>query len=87
MTSQSPAVRDRSPHQRVADEVRGQLARHRITQTALAQDPRLRLSESAISRRLTGEIPFDVAELAAIAEILGVPMSTFVVDEPEQVPA
>lgn len=60
------------------------MARRRITQTALAADADLDLSLSAINRRLTGEIAFNVRELAVIARILDVPMSTFVVDQPEQ---
>lgn len=60
------------------------MARRRITQTALAADTDLDLSLSAINRRLTGEIAFNVRELAVIARILDVPMSTFVVDVPEQ---
>jgi transcriptional regulator with XRE-family HTH domain len=35
------------------------------------------VSQALVSRRLTGEVPFDVAELSRIAEILGVPVSTF----------
>lgn len=70
----------RTPAQRVADEVRGQMARRRITQTALAADADLDLSLSAINRRLTGEIAFNVRELAVIARILDVPMATFVVE-------
>jgi transcriptional regulator with XRE-family HTH domain len=62
----------------VAGEVRAAMARRRISQTALAEA--LGMSQAAISRRLTGTIPFDVAELSAIATILGVPLSALLAD-------
>lgn len=46
------------------------MARQRITQAVLASH--IGLSQTAVSRRLTGEVPFDVNELAAAAEVLGV---------------
>ena len=58
------------PAQRVAATVRAEMARRRVTQDQVAQ--RLGLSQSAVSRRLGGHLPFDVAELSAVAEILGV---------------
>jgi len=58
----------------VAGEVRAAMARRRISQTALADA--LGMSQAAISRRLTGALPFDVAELSAIAEILDVPLAS-----------
>ena len=56
--------------QRVGVEVRVALTRRGMTQTDLAQQ--LGLSQTAISRRLTGEVPFDVEELAATADFLAV---------------
>lgn len=38
--------------------------------------------QTYISRRLTGEVAFDVDDLAAIAEVLGVPVTVFF-DGPE----
>ena len=38
----------------------------------------LRVSQSAISRRLTGETEFSVTQLAAIAPKLGVPVSELI---------
>ena len=61
---------EKSPVQRVADEVRGELARQHRTQTDLAEV--LGIKQSAVSRRLTGVVPFDVAELAIVAAYLGV---------------
>lgn len=58
----------------VGAEVRGLLAKHRISQTAAGQ--RLGLSQAAMSRRINGEIPFNVDELSALADLLGVPAST-----------
>jgi transcriptional regulator with XRE-family HTH domain len=64
---------------RVAGEVRAAMARRGVSQTALAGA--LGMSQAAVSRRLRGAIPLDVKELAAIAEILGVPMSVLVAPE------
>jgi transcriptional regulator with XRE-family HTH domain len=69
MTTSSPATR-------VADEVRAALARRRISQSALGVE--LGLSQSAVARRLTGEVPFDVAELSQIASFLEVPIASLV---------
>lgn len=58
----------------VAGAVRAEMARQRIPQSALADA--LGLSQQAASRRIRGEVPFDVAELAGAAGLLGVPVST-----------
>lgn len=57
----------------VADEVRGGMARARVTQTQLAAA--LGLSQPAISRRLQGKVDFTVSELRDVAAMLGVPIS------------
>lgn len=62
-----------SPAERIAAEVRAELARQQRTQSELAKA--LHLSQQAISRRMTGLIPFDVAQLHEIASFLGVPVS------------
>lgn len=59
----------------VAAEVRAELGRQNVSGTGLAR--MMGVSQALVSRRLTGEVPFDVAELSRIAEILGVPVSTF----------
>lgn len=41
----------------------------------------LGMSQAAAWRRLKGDVPFDVAELAAVAEMLGVPLSKFLPTE------
>jgi len=49
--------------------VRARAARNMVTQTELAEA--LGVSQVAVSRRLRGVVPFDVAELAAVAVLLG----------------
>lgn len=66
----------KTPARRVGDEVRAALARRQISQTVLGQN--LGLSQAAVSRRLLGEIPFDVDELTKIAALVDVPIETFV---------
>jgi transcriptional regulator with XRE-family HTH domain len=64
----------------VAAEVRAQLARQKISgRQAAAQ---LGWTQPYMSRRLTGEIPFNVADLAALAELLGVPAKRFLEGPP-----
>lgn len=57
----------------VADNIRAELARRRILQSDLGE--LLGLTNQAMSRRLRGEVPFRDAELAKIAEHLGVEVS------------
>jgi transcriptional regulator with XRE-family HTH domain len=61
----------------VAGEIRAELGRQRLTQIELA----IRLGEkrSWVARRLIGETPITVTDLARIADALGVPASTFTV--------
>lgn len=60
----------------VAAEVRAEMARQRVSQTALAE--KLDVSQAYVSRRLAGDVAFDVAELDDVARILGVPVEQFV---------
>ena len=62
------------PHD-VAAEVRAHLARQRLSGRQAAI--RLGWTQPYMSRRLTGEIPFDVADLEAIADLLGIPATAF----------
>jgi len=64
--------------QRVAAEIRAGLARRGLTQGDLAAA--LGLSQAAVSRRLTGEVPIDVEELTAVADWLGVPLSALLAE-------
>lgn len=66
----------------VAAEVRAEVARKQISQDKLAAQ--VGCSRQALNRRLTGATPFDVAELAAIADALGVPVTQFL-PTPERV--
>lgn len=51
------------------------MARQRKSGRAVADA--LGVSHMYLSRRINGRVPFDVAELAAVAEVLGVPLSQF----------
>ena len=63
--------------ERVAANVRAELARKGITQTDLAA--KLCKSQPFVSRRLSGRVPFDVADLAAIASVLDIQIADLVV--------
>jgi transcriptional regulator with XRE-family HTH domain len=58
----------------IAAEIRAQLARARITQSTLAQ--RLGVSRAWVSRRLSGEVPLSVGDVAVIARKLGASFTT-----------
>ena len=62
-------------YETVAAEVRATLARHRIRQADLARA--LGASPQAVSRRVRGDVPWDVAELATVANMVGVPVASF----------
>ena len=64
---------------RVAAEVRAEMARQKISQETLCQ--RIGISQSTLSRRITGEYAFDTTELARIAAVLGVPVARFIPTE------
>ena len=59
----------------VVGEVRAELARQRKSQRWLASV--LHLSQAQISDRLLGKVAFNVPELEATAEALGVPVTRF----------
>jgi transcriptional regulator with XRE-family HTH domain len=58
----------------IAEEVRAAIARKRVTQIKIATA--LGLSQSGVSRRLSGETDFTATEMGALATILGVPVGT-----------
>lgn len=62
-----------TPTQAVGANVRAEVARRGLTQAALADV--IGVSQSQLSKRLRGVIPFDVNELAAIAKALDVPIA------------
>lgn len=69
---------DRSVVEATADAVRAEAARQRISGVALAK--RLGVSQAYMSRRLGGRQPFDIGELARVAEVLDVPLSRLLPD-------
>lgn len=64
----------------VAAEVRVALARQRRTASSLALQ--LGWGQKYLSRRLTGEVPFDVIDLAEVALALNVPVTSFFAAQP-----
>ncbi|WP_336791812.1 helix-turn-helix transcriptional regulator [Gordonia malaquae] len=62
-----------SAQRAVCSAVRAEMARRRKTQADLA--PVLGVTRQAVSRRLTGDVPLTVDELAAIADFLDVPVT------------
>lgn len=62
--------------ERIAATVRAEAARRKITQTAIGAH--LGLTQPGISRRMLGRVPFSAAELAAVADLLGLPVSELV---------
>lgn len=64
-----------SPRGRVAAEVRAEMARARVSGNALARI--VGKSQAYWSRRITGDVAFDVDDLAIIAGLLGVPIVRF----------
>ncbi|MBN7378399.1 helix-turn-helix DNA binding domain protein [Mycobacterium phage prophiGD16-1] len=62
--------------QRVAANVRAELARRRVNQQALATAMGMGLM--SISRRMSGQVSFSIAELYRVAEILKVDISALI---------
>lgn len=58
---------------RIAEEIRALLARRRMSASELARV--IGVTQPYISRRLTGDTPLDVDDLAKIADALGVHIS------------
>lgn len=73
----------RQPHEWVADEVRAALARRRISGRQAARE--IGWNPNYIARRLDGRTAFDVNDLAALAALLDVPVTTFFVGLPVKV--
>lgn len=60
----------------VGRNVRAEMARNGLTQGGLAQH--LRMTQPAVSRRLGGDVPFNVNELAIVSRAVGVSLSRLV---------
>lgn len=70
------AMPDReSPRGRVAAEVRAEMARARVSGNRLAK--LTSKSQAYWSRRITGDVAFDVDDLATLAAVLEVPIVRF----------
>jgi transcriptional regulator with XRE-family HTH domain len=63
------------PHQEIAAEVRAEMARQQLSGVRAAK--KLGWTQNYIARRLSGTVPFDVADLAEVASLLGVPIRAF----------
>lgn len=59
--------------EKISSEVRAELARQRLSQAEVATA--MGRSQAYLSRRLSGETPFDVDDLDRLTEILGVPVT------------
>jgi predicted transcriptional regulator len=57
-------------YQGVAAEVRAEMARQRLSQGRIAAQ--MGVSQAAVSRRIIGEVPFDLQDLSKVADILKV---------------
>ena len=68
---------------RVRRRVRVALAEHEISASEMAR--RCGWTQSYISRRMAGRSPFDVADLARIAEELGIGVSSLTAEPAEAV--
>lgn len=62
----------KSQREIVGANVRAEMARRNVRQGALAKA--LGISQPSVSARLSGAVPFDVDELRAVADLLGVGM-------------
>ncbi|WP_010540412.1 helix-turn-helix domain-containing protein [Dietzia alimentaria] len=69
-------VSNTTPDQAVAMNIRAELARTGISQTAAARA--LGLADSSLSRRMNGRHSFRVSELYALADLIGVPVHAFI---------
>jgi transcriptional regulator with XRE-family HTH domain len=69
-----------TPATRTGSNVRAEMARAGISQTALAE--KLGVSQAAVSKRLRGEVAFNVDELAKVADALKVPVAVLLADQP-----
>jgi transcriptional regulator with XRE-family HTH domain len=59
------------------------MGRRNLSQSALAQP--IGMTQQALSRRLTGQVPFTIDELTAIARTLGCPLTALINDDDEEI--
>lgn len=67
-------MRTITPSERIALNIRAEMARRRVSQTTLGVH--LGLKQASISARLRGKTPFNINELHDIADFLRVPLAT-----------
>jgi transcriptional regulator with XRE-family HTH domain len=72
-------VMEQTTTERTAAIVRAEVARHKLSSKEL--ETLLKRSRTTVWRRLNGEYPFDVEELSAIADRLGIPLGTFFAED------
>lgn len=72
-----------SPATLVGANVRAEMARRGVSQVALAG--RLGISQAAVSKRLRGLTAFDINELHAVADVLGVAVGILMEDHAAEV--
>jgi transcriptional regulator with XRE-family HTH domain len=68
--STTPGLRRANLTERVAEEIRAEMGRRRISGAQIAR--KLGKSEAWVSYRLSGKQPIDLLDLEAICEVLGV---------------
>lgn len=61
--------------EQVTEKVIAELEHQHVSGTELAC--RMKVSQAFVSRRLRAEVPFDLAELDRVAEVLAVPVEQF----------
>lgn len=66
--------------ERTGANVRAEMARRNLSQKDLAE--RLAMSQSGLSYRLAGKTVFDIDELTRVAEVLEVPVSALLAEQP-----
>lgn len=71
--------------ERVTHSIREHMRHGGVTQASLAS--KLNLSQQAVSRRLTGEVPFSLVELDKVAAALGTTSDAFTADSASAPPA
>jgi len=64
----------------VAEKIRRVAADKRINQTTLGAA--INVTQSGFSKRLLGRIPFSIDELAALAQVLEIPLTELISAEP-----
>jgi transcriptional regulator with XRE-family HTH domain len=60
--------------------VRAELARKGISQMTLAGH--IGMTQASVSKRLRGEVAFNVDELSAVARVLDVPIASLLAEQP-----